>query len=123
MSRFVLAHQSVTLTASVSATGGLPEGTVEFFVDSVLTTSANLSSGKASAAVTMAPGIHSLTAEYTGESDYDASNSSAVSVTVNNAALSVYSGSGQTAEYGSLFALPLTISLVNSTGQPLPCDD
>ena len=113
------AHQAVTFTATVTATGGLPAGTVKFFADGVLTTSASLSSGKASAALTLAPGAHSVTAEYIGESGYNASTSSAVSITVINAALSAYSGSGQTAAYGSLFAAPLTVALLSSTGQPL----
>jgi hypothetical protein len=113
------AHQPVTLTASVTATGGLPEGAVKFFVDSTLTTSVSLSAGKAAATLTMAPGIHSVTAEYPGESGYVASTSSSVSITVVNAALSAYSGSGQTAAYGSMFSAPLTVALSSSTGQPL----
>ena len=40
-------------------------------------------------------------------------------MTAVNAGISVYSGNGQTAPYGALFASPLTVALLSTTGQPL----
>jgi sugar lactone lactonase YvrE len=72
---------SVTLTATVTPSGAT--GTVQFFNGSTLLGSGNLSSGKAQFTTAALPaGTNSLTATYTGDSNY-ASSSGATQQTVN----------------------------------------
>lgn len=72
---------SVTLTAVVSPSAAT--GTLAFYDGTSSIGTATLSSGAAELAATFStPGSHSLTAKYAGSTDYAASTSSAVSVTV-----------------------------------------
>ena len=79
--------QSVTLTASVTASSGTPTGTVDFLDGGAAITSCtgvSLASGSASCVLsTLAVGTHSLTARYSGSVSYLASTSSTLSQTVN----------------------------------------
>ena len=81
---------SLTLTATVTATtgSGTPTGTVTFLDGATsLGTGALSASGVATlSTTTLAVGSHSITAQYGGDSNYSASTSSAVSVTVTTAA-------------------------------------
>ncbi len=79
--------QSVALTATVAASGtatGTPTGTVQFDLGSVNLGSATLnSSGVATLDTTsLATGSNSITAIYSGDTNYATSTSSAVTVTV-----------------------------------------
>ncbi len=77
--------QSVTLTASVApASGsGTPTGTVTFFDGATQLGTGTLSSGQATYSTTaLAIGSHSITAAFAGDSNFSASTSTALSITV-----------------------------------------
>jgi hypothetical protein len=81
--------QSVTLTATVKAASpgsGSPTGTVTFYDGTTNLGSGNLSGGKATLPTTFfIVGSHSITADYSGDPDFTASTSSALTQTVNQA--------------------------------------
>jgi uncharacterized repeat protein (TIGR03803 family) len=81
--------ESVTLTANISGSGATPTGSVTFYYGSQALSTVPLSSGKATLTAgtsTLPPGTYQLTAAYSGDSNYNASASSAYTVTLNKAA-------------------------------------
>ncbi len=82
--------QNVTLTATVApTTSGTPTGSVEFFNNSTLLGTGTLSSGVATFSTTaLALGSNSLTAVYSGDSNFTSSTSTAVPLTVQQASSS-----------------------------------
>src|SRR4029077_18347928 len=75
--------QAVTLTATVSPSSG-PTGTVQFFDGATPLGTVALSGGTASLTTsTLAVGAHSITAVYSGDTNYAGSTSSALTQTVN----------------------------------------
>ena len=76
----VLAGASLTLTATVSGNGATPAGSVTFLDGGTVLASAPLTlTGTASLAITtLLPGIHQLSASYSGDTDDQPSVSSAV---------------------------------------------
>jgi hypothetical protein len=76
--------QAVTLTATVTGTGGaVPTGTVTFFDGGTQLGAAGLTNGHASLTVTtLAPGGHALTAVYGGDANFTGGGSSAAPVSV-----------------------------------------
>ena len=78
--------QSVTFTATVTSSSGNPTGTVTFFDGSTNLGSVTLTSGTATLSIaSLAVGSNSITAEYSGDSSFITSTSSAVTQTVNQA--------------------------------------
>ncbi|MCW2755331.1 MAG: hypothetical protein JWQ32_2742, partial [Marmoricola sp.] len=79
-------NQPVTIKANVSAIapgGGSPTGTVIFSSDGGVIGAGSLSGGQATTTVTdLAPGPHSITASYSGDAAYSASNAAPISLTV-----------------------------------------
>lgn len=82
---------SVTLTATVNSTGGIPTGQVVFLDGTTGLGSASLdASGVATLRTnTLAAGVHSLTASYAGDGKFDGSTSAAVTITIANADFSL----------------------------------
>src|SRR4029077_9138643 len=79
--------QPVTLTATVTSSGGTPTGTVTFRDGStVLGEVAVDPNGQATLVVPLGVGIHSLTASFAGIAPFTASTSAALSETVSQAA-------------------------------------
>jgi hypothetical protein len=81
-------HQSVTFTAKVSSSAGVPQGTVTF-KDGGVTLGTGVLSASAVATLTtnaLTIAAHSISAVYGGSANYQASTSSAVVQTVNKAA-------------------------------------
>ncbi len=82
--------QAVTFTASVlPSSGGSPSGSVRFLDGTVQIGSAVLSSGIATfttSATALNGGSHSITASYSGDTNFTGSNSSLLSQTVNSVA-------------------------------------
>jgi subtilase family serine protease len=75
--------QSVTFTAQVSGSGGVPAGSVAFRDGSATLATVSLSNGSASFTTSaLAVGGHSLTAVYSGSATYAASTSAVLSQTV-----------------------------------------
>jgi hypothetical protein len=108
----------IVLTANVTAQGSTPTGTVYFLVDNVKAATMTLVSGTATATLTPAPGTHSVTATYPGDSTYQTSSSAPITITIGDVRLKAYRGSGQSAPYGSPFNAPLTVALTNPAGLP-----
>jgi hypothetical protein len=85
--------ETLTLTATIAHHGlGDPSlgGTVTFYSDGTPIGSASVSSNVATLTTTaLTAGTHSLTAEYAGTTSYNASTSSAITQTVNQAVLTV----------------------------------
>jgi len=90
-----LTQSSVTLTATVSAISGTPTGSVSFMDGSATLGSGTLSSRVATFSTSsLAIGSHSITAAYSGDTNFATSSSSALSQSVINFGVGVSSGSG-----------------------------
>ena len=78
------ANQTITLTASVtSTTSGTPTGTVTILDNGTALQTVTLASGTASYSTTLTPGVaHTLTANYTGDTNFLASASAATGTSV-----------------------------------------
>jgi hypothetical protein len=85
--------QSVVFTATVApATSGVPTGTVSFFDGSTQLGASNLSGGVASFSTTsLAAASHNVTAVYSGDGNYNASSSTAMSEVVSAAGFNLSS--------------------------------
>jgi len=89
---------AVTFTATVSSTSGMPTGAVSFYDGTTLLGSSTLSSGTATFATsTLAAGSHSITAAYVGNSNFEATTSSALTEVVEDFSIGVAGGGNSTA--------------------------
>ena len=105
--------QPVTFTASVqSSSGGIPTGSVTFFDGSSSLGSANLSGASAQLTLSsLSLGAHSITAKYSGDSNFTASTSSALAQTVNQAATSTaVTSNSNPSSYGQSVTFTATVS-------------
>ncbi|MGC9292306.1 MAG: Ig-like domain repeat protein, partial [Acidobacteriaceae bacterium] len=111
---------SVTLTATVSSSGGTPTGTVNFYDGATLLGTGTLnSSGVATLTVTALPvGSDNLTASYVANGSFAASTSSATVVTINSVETTTtsLSASPTNSTYGATVTLAATVS--GSGGTP-----
>jgi acetyl esterase/lipase len=112
-------HQPVTFTATVSATSGVPTGSVTFFAGSENLGTAPLANGVAALTVkTLAIGTHDISATYPGSEGFDASSSPVIvhRVVRGNPHLTIAS-SASAIVYGD----PVSFSLaVQSAGTRIP---
>jgi sugar lactone lactonase YvrE len=126
----ILVQNSTTLTATVSSTTGTPTGSVTF-QDSTSSTplgTVALSGGVAALPVsTLAVGTHSITAVYSGDSNFLTATSAAVSEQVNDFSLNFPSGSGSgsgsttaTVAPGGTATYSLSLAPVGMTTFPAP---
>jgi hypothetical protein len=122
----VLVQNAITLTATVSSTVSTPTGTVTFLDGTTpLGTGAVNPSGIATLPVsTLAVGSHSITAVYSGDTNFIAATSSALTQLVQDFSLTISTSSGSTG-VTSVTALPggtavytFTLSPVGSTTFP-----
>ena len=75
---------SVAFTATVASTGGTPTGTVIFTVDGAAQAPIALASGNATfTSSTLSVGNHTVTAAYSGDTNFTASTSAALTQTIN----------------------------------------
>jgi hypothetical protein len=124
----VLVQNSITLTATVSSTASTATGTVTFLDGTTpLGTGTVNSSGVATLAIsTLAVGSHSVTAVYSGDTNFTTASSSALPQIVQDFNLTIsIASSGGTAGVSSVTALPggtavytFTLSPVGSTTFP-----
>jgi hypothetical protein len=113
------ASTTVRFTATVGASGKVPEGSVGFSDGSTTIGSALLdSNGKADfETALLAPGTHSVTANYIGATHFAPSKSAASSVTVTAISTSTtLSSSTGTVQLGSVLSLSVNVSA--SSGSP-----
>ena len=116
----------VTFTADVTgaALSGIPTGTVTFIIDKVVAGTIPVDdTGHASYSTTTLPeGVHTVVASYSGDATHLPSTSAALTQTIYGAAatIAVSSGAGQTAAYGSQYALPLSVVVKDAKGDLVP---
>jgi hypothetical protein len=107
--------QVVTLTATVSGTGGTPVGIVTFWEGSTFLGLGTLSSGMATTSTsTLLLGSHSLTASYGGDGIFNVSASSVMIQTVSVAEFASFTGS-PTVLAGQTTIINLTAFQVNGS--------
>jgi hypothetical protein len=118
--------QSVAFSAGVTAQSGsgVPTGSISFLDGATQIGSAILSGGSASvSSASLAVGTHSVTAAYSGNANYTASNSAAVMVTVVAAPTPDYSlsmsASSVTVAQGGSGTLTITVTPQNGFKQAL----
>jgi len=116
--------QSVTLTASVDAVApgaGIPTGSVEFFDGTTGLGTFPLASGAASFSIsTLAVGMHSITAQYFGDTNFTGDTSPALTQTVESVnTTTVVSSSLNPSFFGQSVTLTAVVSPVSS-GLPTP---
>ncbi|MGA1982791.1 MAG: Ig-like domain repeat protein [Acidobacteriaceae bacterium] len=109
-----LVQGTVTLTATVASSVGTPTGSVVFSDSGTTLGTANLTGGIATLTTsTLAAGSHSITAAYSGDSNFNSVSSTAVSQTVEDFTLTIgASGSSQSVQPGgtATYSLPMTPS-------------
>lgn len=114
--------QSVTFTAAVTSSGGVPTGTVTFKDGATTLGTSNLdSNGHATLATsTLSVASHSITATYNGSSTFNASTSSALSQTVNkDGTTSAVTSSLNPSRHGQTVTFTATVT-ANSPGTAIP---
>jgi hypothetical protein len=89
---------SVTFTATLSSSAGTPTGTVSFYDGTTMLGTATLSAGVAAFSTSsLAAGSHSITAVYSGDSNFVAVTSSITTETIENFTIGVSTGDTTTA--------------------------
>jgi acetyl esterase/lipase len=107
-------HQPVTFTATVTAAGSVPAGTVSFFDGSETIGTAPLVNGVAELTIkTLAIGAHDISAMYPGGDGFDASSSPVIvhNVVRGNPRVSVASSSS-TIVYGDPVSFSITVAAI-----------
>ena len=99
---------SVTFTATVTGSGGTPTGTVTFYDGGTSLGTGTLSSGSTTFTTsTLGVGSHSITADYGGDGSFNTSTSSAHTVTVSAASLTI-TADANSKNYGTAITLSNT---------------
>src|ERR1700735_3636040 len=117
--------QSVTLTATVApkSGSGAPTGTAAFFDGTTQIGTANLSSGSAIlTTASLANGAHSITVQYSGDSNFAPSTSASLSITVSAPAqtATATSASPSATQLASGQMFTLNIMVAPKTGSGIP---
>ncbi|MGB8541887.1 MAG: FG-GAP-like repeat-containing protein [Candidatus Acidiferrales bacterium] len=108
--------QSITLTAAITSLPGTPAGTVSFMDGTTLLGTGTVSGGAATLVTSsLAPNSHSITAVYSGDSNFAASTSSALIQTVNPGAATIGLGSSPNASV-YLQAVTFTATIAPASG-------
>jgi CSLREA domain-containing protein len=115
--------QTVTFTATVSPTSGsgTPTGTVTFLDGGVSIGSGTLSGGSTTFTTSgLAVGSHTITVNYSGDSNFSASTSAAITQTVNQASTTTtVSSSMNPSAFGQAVTFTATVS-ANAPGSDIP---
>jgi Glycoside hydrolase family 44/Bacterial Ig-like domain (group 3) len=124
----ITAGQSVTFTATVAAEqsgGGTPTGVVNFSDGAAQIGTGTLASGVATFSTsTLAAGSHSITADYVGDTNFSASTSTAVNVTVSavapgkTATTTSISPSATQLTTGQMLTLMIHVAPTSGSGTP-----
>jgi sugar lactone lactonase YvrE len=121
----VVLTNPLLFTATVSSTTTMPTGTVSFLDGTTPLGQGTLSNGVAVLSTSsLTAGIHTITAVYSGDANFSAAISSAITESVLDFGLSNVGGSGtsasQTVTPGGTATYPLTILPTNGTIFPAP---
>lgn len=119
----VLLQNAVTLTATVSPTGGAPTGTVTFLDGTTALGTGSLINGVASMTTsTLTAGQHSITAVYSGDANFTTATTSALSESVLDFNLTLSTSNGgstsQTIASGGTATYSMTVNPLNGTTFP-----
>ncbi len=115
--------QTVTLTATVTASTGTatPTGSVTFLDGTTSIGSMNLASGKATLTTTkLALGSHSITASYSGDSNFAAATSTAQTVVVEALATPTVMATPSQTSITTAQSLTVTVAVSGASGNPTP---
>jgi hypothetical protein len=113
-----------TVTVTPESGSGTPTGNITTTIDGNAGPTLQLTNGTVSYPTSsLTAGSHTIVATYGGDTSYSGSSGS-VDETIqpassSAASISVVSGSGQTAAYGSAFANPLVVIVKDSSGNPV----
>jgi hypothetical protein len=114
--------ESVTISATVSSTGGTPVGAVEFFDGQISLGTANVDNdGVATLNVSsLGLGVHAIHAQFTGSANFEASNPSADATTqVQSETTTAISSNVNPAVHGQPVTLTVTV-VGTANGAPVP---
>ncbi|HET9308372.1 MAG TPA: Ig-like domain repeat protein [Candidatus Sulfotelmatobacter sp.] len=112
---------SVSFTATVSASASTPTGSVDFYDGTTLLGSGTLQSGDATyATANLSSGTHSITAVYSGDSNFLSVTSSAVSQVVSDVTVNIASGGTRNASVSAGGTATYHLSISPSTGSRFP---
>jgi len=112
-------QDAVTFTATLSSPGTAPSGTVNFVDGTTVIGSGTISSGVASFTTSvLASGSHSVTAVYTGDSNYGTATSTAVVEVVDDFSLSVNGTASQTVALSGKATYTLTVTPLGGATLP-----
>ncbi|MEG9438125.1 Ig-like domain repeat protein [Edaphobacter sp. HDX4] len=115
-----LVSNAVTFTATVSSSAATPGGTISFYDGTTLLGTANLSSGAASYTTSsLAVGVHSITAVYSGDPNFVSQASSAVAVTMEDFTVAPTGGSSTSATVSAGGSAVYTLMLAPPDGGAL----
>jgi hypothetical protein len=109
--------QSVTFTATVTGSGGTPTGTVTFKDGATTLGSGTLSGGQATFSTsTLATGSHSVTAAYSGDTNFSSSTSPVLTQTVaQTSSTTAVASSANPSAYGTAVTFTATVSGTGGT--------
>lgn len=117
----VMLQSSITFTASVSSSLGTPTGSVSFFDGSALLGTATLASGAAAFTTSsLAPGPHSITAVYGGDSTFASVTSMAIPEAVVDFSVTLAAGSASLVTVSGNAAVDLRYVVAPVGGETLP---
>jgi hypothetical protein len=109
--------QPLTFTATVSSAGGIPTGSVNFYDSTTLLGTATLNAGGVAAfTATLSVGAHTITATYTGDTNFNRSTSAPITVTITVATTTVLTSSAQSVPSGQPLTFTATVS--STSGVP-----
>ncbi len=112
----VFLHNPVTLAATVSSPAGIPTGTVTFLDGTAPIGSAPLTAGQAAVTIsTLALGPHTITAVYSGDTNFASTPSPAVIVLVQDFTLTITNPT-VVIEHGGTAVYNLVVTSVGGTG-------
>lgn len=116
--------QPVTFTATVTSSGGVPSGNVEFKDGAQLLGTVALSGGVATLTTSkLAVGQHSITAVYVGNSNFDPSTSPVLTQTVNKASTATFvTSSANPSVFGQSVTFTATVNVL-APGSGMPTGD
>ena len=118
-----LVGSSVTLTATVSSSVSTPSGSVDFYDGTTLLGSGTLASGIATYETPdLAAGTHSITAEYSGDSNFTIVTSSEVSQVVSDLSFDIATGGSSTATVSAGGTATYHLAIAPSTGSTFPAE-
>ncbi len=109
-------NNPVALTATLTATGGAPTGSVSFFDGATPIGSNSVSAGKAALTIsTLALGTHTITSTYSGDGTFASQTSASIIVTIEDFSLSILNPN-VTISHGGTASFNLVVDSIGSVG-------